>query len=89
MRDYYQGFTYASVRARILTVKSVWEVSAWPDCFLLCVGAYLQLCMETVYNRAMSAMIAGEIAARGCFVAANEKVGAYEPLNQHFVVIQS
>lgn len=55
----------------------------------LCVGACLELCMETVDNRAMSAIIAGGSCQR-VFVAANEKVsGACEPFVWHLVVIQS
>lgn len=45
--------------------------------------------METVDNRAMSAIIAGGSCQR-VFVAANEKVsGACEPFVWHLVVIQS
>lgn len=55
---------------------------------VLRVGACFQLCIETVDNRAMLGMIAGDSCQR-VFVAANEKVaGACEPVVQHFVVIQ-
>lgn len=70
MPDYYQGFPYASVRACILTVKPVWEVSAWPD--LSCVGACLQLCMWPVITGQCQVWLL-VTAARGCLQLPMEK----------------